>query len=268
MDAESPPTVATRHPQYYIEDGNIVFLVEDVLFRVHRYHLRKHSPVFESMLTLPQTGTTAEGTSDENPIVLPQIKSSDFASLMWMIYDERYDTDPTSSRSASKWHSILALSHLWDMASIRKVALDALSSCSPPLDPIEKLSICSLFSIEKTWALDAFVSLAKRTSKLTIAEGRKIGVDCTVILADAREELAMTRSLGQNLNWMQPGMAGSAGSDAYEKAVRTAIRRAEKGSADTSPTPSHQPFNPVAGIHAHWFPPDYSGNALGLVSQN
>ncbi|KAG8686376.1 hypothetical protein FRC11_009029, partial [Ceratobasidium sp. 423] len=43
----------SRDPQYYFEDGNIVLLVEDVLFKVHASLVKAESQVFQDMFAMP-----------------------------------------------------------------------------------------------------------------------------------------------------------------------------------------------------------------------
>ena len=80
---------AQRHERYYLDDGNIVFLVEGELFRVHRYFFLRDSPIFRDMLSIPvpASSSSPEGTSDDNPIVLDQVESKDFEHLLWMYYN-------------------------------------------------------------------------------------------------------------------------------------------------------------------------------------
>ncbi|GJJ15983.1 hypothetical protein Clacol_010262 [Clathrus columnatus] len=63
-----------RDPEYYFEDGNVVILVQNVLFKVikvHKSRLSKDSSTFEAMFGLPpETERVAEGFDDDNPVVL------------------------------------------------------------------------------------------------------------------------------------------------------------------------------------------------------
>jgi hypothetical protein len=100
----------TRHPDYYLEDGNLVVLVrlvfcnaievhkpgvrqvEGTLFNVHRSTLTRHSSVFRDVFALPAPAAApnapyiAEGTSDEFPLQLAGIPSVDFERLLWVLY--------------------------------------------------------------------------------------------------------------------------------------------------------------------------------------
>ncbi|KAF8597693.1 hypothetical protein BDV93DRAFT_527197 [Ceratobasidium sp. AG-I] len=68
-----------RHPKYYYEDGNVVFLTNDMtLFRLHKSLLKAHSTFFRDMFDhshLPTKDSEGEdipidGSSDDHPIAL------------------------------------------------------------------------------------------------------------------------------------------------------------------------------------------------------
>ena len=62
--------------------------MENDLFRVHRHFFTRESPIFHDMLSIPvPPDTVVEGGSDDKPIVLEDVKSKDFGSLLWMWYD-------------------------------------------------------------------------------------------------------------------------------------------------------------------------------------
>jgi hypothetical protein len=58
-----------------------------MLFNVHRHFFTRESAVFRDMLSLPIVGdTVAEGTSDDKPISLEQVKSKQFEQFLSMFY--------------------------------------------------------------------------------------------------------------------------------------------------------------------------------------
>lgn len=95
---------ATRDPDYYMEDGSCILLVQDTLFnvspsgfctpetvpnwhlQVHRSILSKDNSSFSSMFSLPQGDRIAEGRSDENPIVLLGDSPAEFRHFLWALY--------------------------------------------------------------------------------------------------------------------------------------------------------------------------------------
>ena len=72
-----------------------LFQVEDSLFCVHRHFFMRESAVFHDMLSIPSgSETTIEGLSDENPIVLQDVKEVHFGWMLWMFYNELSDKSP------------------------------------------------------------------------------------------------------------------------------------------------------------------------------
>jgi hypothetical protein len=49
------PVALTPCPDFWFSDGNIVIVVENIAFKVHRGQLSRHSDVFESLFSLPAT---------------------------------------------------------------------------------------------------------------------------------------------------------------------------------------------------------------------
>jgi hypothetical protein len=112
---EKEAATPKHNPDYYFESGDIIFLVscnltvqkhdnylvdisstytyppkvEKSLFRVHRHFFVRESVVFHDMLSIPSgSETTIEGLSDDNPIVLEDVRRVDFENMLWMFYDE------------------------------------------------------------------------------------------------------------------------------------------------------------------------------------
>ncbi|KZP25612.1 hypothetical protein FIBSPDRAFT_1041252 [Athelia psychrophila] len=70
----------TRHSQYYFKDGNVVFMVEEVLYHVHRYFFERDSAHFRSILE------SAQGCEETNPIALSDVNCSDFDEFLAILY--------------------------------------------------------------------------------------------------------------------------------------------------------------------------------------
>ena len=102
-----------RHERFYLEDGNVIFLVryshmfsapkgpsssskpylkvEKTLFKIHRYFLQRDSPIFQDMFALPPPSDSdggAEGMSDERPIQLEGTLSLDFERFLTIFYSQ------------------------------------------------------------------------------------------------------------------------------------------------------------------------------------
>ncbi|KAI0733715.1 hypothetical protein C8Q72DRAFT_750367, partial [Fomitopsis betulina] len=60
--------------------------VEDhTLFNVHRYFFIRDSPVFRDMLSSPSP-VPGEGLSEDSPIILEGVRSTDFANFLSCLY--------------------------------------------------------------------------------------------------------------------------------------------------------------------------------------
>jgi hypothetical protein len=87
QNRNAPATAIHRHPNFYFDDGNILLLVEPVLYRLHRSILSRHSNVFLDMLG--QGEGSEEGKNDENPVRLSSVTNEEFERLLWLAYYPR-----------------------------------------------------------------------------------------------------------------------------------------------------------------------------------
>ncbi|PIL33340.1 hypothetical protein GSI_04791 [Ganoderma sinense ZZ0214-1] len=80
------PKSPRRDDEFYCQD--IVFLVEDVLFKVPRRPFEHESEVFSGMFALPPVNSPygVEGSSDDNPIQLEGVTEDEFKALLWVMF--------------------------------------------------------------------------------------------------------------------------------------------------------------------------------------
>ncbi|KAG8716476.1 hypothetical protein FRC09_015708 [Ceratobasidium sp. 395] len=78
----------TRDPQYYYEDGSVVLLVDDTLFRVQASLLKAQSEAFRDMFASLSGDVDAkvEGLSDECPIKISDVTVPEFRNLLMIFY--------------------------------------------------------------------------------------------------------------------------------------------------------------------------------------
>jgi len=186
-DISQNPTTPKHHPEYYFDDGNIIFLVENVLFCVHRHFLVRDSVVFRDMLSVPTGGIdkTPEGLSDESPIVVHTVKSIDFERMLWMFYNKSYVDYKVS---AETWSSILSLAHMWEFETMARVAFKAYDALSD-VDPVDKIAIYQKYGLPRKNLLNEYAKVCTRTKALSVEEGQKIGVETLALIAQTREDL-------------------------------------------------------------------------------
>ncbi|CAE6470808.1 unnamed protein product [Rhizoctonia solani] len=126
----------SRDSNYYFDDGNLVFCVEGILFKVHASLLKLQSNDFEKMtgqlsFSADATPAGSKGTCDQNPIIIPNILHRQFCNLMKMIYHpfshQRFLGPPASSASNEEiarcfgfYLDVASLSHRFAMDGIEK----------------------------------------------------------------------------------------------------------------------------------------------------
>ncbi|CAL1711783.1 unnamed protein product [Somion occarium] len=192
IDFNSSPAL-TRHEDYYFEDGNLIILVENTLFRVFRSTFTRHSATFSDLFDLPPANCegTVEGSVDWNPIILSGILVVDFERLLWVLYPPSYGIHKAST--IGEWLSILDLATRWEFTSVRELAIRELQTLH--VSPVDCIAICQKYDIANSWTLAAYVSLCERPEPLTMSEANQIGLETVVRIAEIRERLRSTNSL-------------------------------------------------------------------------
>ncbi|TDL15645.1 hypothetical protein BD410DRAFT_845024 [Rickenella mellea] len=78
------PPGSKKDETYFFEDGDVVLIIENVLFKVHVAFLKHYSEIFEHMAKLPQ-GNDKEG-SENKPIHLEQHIAANFRLFCRVMY--------------------------------------------------------------------------------------------------------------------------------------------------------------------------------------
>jgi len=176
-----------RNTKFYIDDRKpfVTFLVEEQLFRVHRYLFELESEVFKSMFEIPQGDNNAEGEADESPIVLPSISVTEMEVLLTFFYFRQGLEEAKFSRT--DWRNLLSISHRYECARARERSIKEINKLDPPINDADKIAMAKKFGVEE-WLLPACVALVERQDPLSYLEAEKIGLDMTVLLSEAREK--------------------------------------------------------------------------------
>ncbi|KAI0931580.1 hypothetical protein AcV5_004967 [Taiwanofungus camphoratus] len=178
---------AKRHQSLYFDDETVVFLVENTLFKVHRYFFKRHSKMFATMFSLPpEVGKPVEGQSDENPICVPEVLSKDFERLLSLFYPEKAGTGDLIT--VEEWTSILALATKWEFLGYRDLAIERLSQLASPVD---RILLARMYDVTP-WLTPAYLELCKRDEALTFEEGVRLGMKDVVLLSEIRQGIRGT----------------------------------------------------------------------------
>ncbi|KAH9897744.1 hypothetical protein C8Q73DRAFT_370134 [Cubamyces lactineus] len=177
-----------RHPHLYLEHeaGTVIFLVEHTLFKIHEYFLKRHSIIFASMFTLNPGDAPAEGTSDEHPIPLPDVKAVDFARFLSLFYPSNVIDGDLST--LDEWTSVLRISHRYEFDEYSKLAIQRLE---PLATPIDRILLARQYDIP-SWLENAYFDLCVREDSLTYDEGMLLGLADVILIAELRQRIRGT----------------------------------------------------------------------------
>ncbi|PVG03273.1 hypothetical protein CPB86DRAFT_695243 [Serendipita vermifera] len=193
--------LSVRHSTWYLEDGNCIFRVESTLFNLHRFLLTRHSAVFRTLFELPPPSALSpegrvqynnemvlEGVADSHPITLNGVTVAAFEPFLTLLYL------PDEAFTLAEWTSILDLATRWDFTTIRRYAIAQLECFSDDtLTPALRVSLANRFSITgAAWSLQPLAKLVSREEPLTIEDAQLLGLELTILVARAREEVRAT----------------------------------------------------------------------------
>jgi len=191
-----------RHREYYLDDGNVVFLVENILYRLHRSIIQKHSSALRDLWCMPPPGGEIEGTSDDNPIYLHKVKAIDFTRLLWIIYPPVLGS--CKATTFDEWASILNQAERWKIDSLRILAIKQLQAL--PVDPVHKIVLWARYNLDRSDLLASYATLLTRPQSLSIGEAKELGVETTARIAQARDAIHCKgycdcHSSGKSMQW-------------------------------------------------------------------
>ncbi|KAI0001020.1 hypothetical protein BJV77DRAFT_972136 [Russula vinacea] len=176
----------TQHKRFFFEDGNITFLVDGILYRVHRYFFCRDSNIFKTRLSrLP-----VRETSSLPVISIENVKSQDFDAFLSILY-------PLDFNSLEE-HSFEELSSILDLSTpIRRL--------NPPT-PHQRLILGRKCAVDQ-WIPIALQELCERPQPLTPDEARLMGFEDVVLVVAVQEKVRNKRSRARIEAWRkgEPG---------------------------------------------------------------
>ncbi|THH02052.1 hypothetical protein EW145_g6806, partial [Phellinidium pouzarii] len=204
----------TRHPSFYIDSGDVVFLVESQLFKAHRHFFVRESNTFRDIMCRPTaTGVALMGSSDSCPIELCEVTAEEFARFLWVFYDPSASTVITKIKSSlanfvnaltltsdynyvasvGKWSSILRLAHIWRFPKVKELAVREMDKLE--VAPVDRAVMAREFEVDpaRKWLDSAYAALGARDAPLTKTEGLRLGLDVVLQLAEVRERIRERR---------------------------------------------------------------------------
>ncbi|KAK0486331.1 hypothetical protein IW261DRAFT_1559736 [Armillaria novae-zelandiae] len=219
---------------------NIVFLVENTLFKAPRYHFENFSEVFKTMFTLPhRDGVGVDGSSDEYPLVLQDITAQEFRSLLNVMLHLEL---PLLTNEA--WLDVLKLSNMWRLVNIRNIAIRELSN-RDDMSFVDNIVWGRCYKVA-AWVIKGYSGLIDRGEVVSLEEAVRIGIQATLNIW--RSQSLFGRYSGRSY---RPGGSSNAVLDVFEEEIREVRReQAEYGPEELVPT---RPSSPGKPSDPQWF---------------
>ncbi|KZP24169.1 hypothetical protein FIBSPDRAFT_822589 [Athelia psychrophila] len=224
----------TRHSDYYFEDGNTVFLIEDTLYNVHRYFFARDSTHFRTIL---------QDTDSSEPCVMSDVSCTDFDEFLAILYPT--DFRQPAKKTTPQWTSILHLAAKWGFANIKLLAIDNLTGNAIPID---KIVLGRRYCITE-WLPGAYEAVCTRADPLTLEEGMKLGVEDTVRISAARQVYGTCKArfepkylagdLGEIFRLEEPSVGGPPSTNSEEDTIKALEEQVAEAQTEflASPTP-------------------------------
>ncbi|KAJ7736895.1 hypothetical protein B0H16DRAFT_1326413, partial [Mycena metata] len=172
-----------RFEKYYIGGGDLFCIAENKLFRVHRYFFERESKFFKEQLAVPATpGAARMGTADDSAILLDNVRSADFAKLLWVFYNPKYSL---YDATVEDWSTILELAHRWEFGEVKNLAIRELEKLAIP--DIDRIILYHRFAVDELFLVPRYAALCERPELLTVEEGTRLGMATVIALSRARE---------------------------------------------------------------------------------
>lgn len=102
----------------------------------------------------------------------------------------------TAEHSLAHWTSILKLATIWVFPTLRQTAIENLGSIASPVD---RIMLGQTYKINSPWLPKAFADVCLRQDVLTHEEGRVLGMETVIRIAEAREVIRNSSSLNTQM---------------------------------------------------------------------
>ncbi|PBK74055.1 ARM repeat-containing protein [Armillaria solidipes] len=174
-----------KHEVYYIEGGDVYFLVGEYLFRVHRHFFEGESSKFRRMFGgLTSPGKEPKGSSPGTAFRLSDITAEDFAHFLWIFYTSKPSVHDAST---DVWVTILRTACKWLFPKIKALAIIELERRTITL--VDPIVLHQDYKVDPSLSALLYAKLCSRDEPLTMKESVGLGIETTVRIFQTRERL-------------------------------------------------------------------------------
>ncbi|KAJ3514298.1 hypothetical protein NMY22_g14781 [Coprinellus aureogranulatus] len=180
-----------HHHKYYIPGGDLYFLVDGIMFKVHSYFFKRESKIFLDNTTPPDPSTSEEtkedeGRSEDRAIRLLDVSVQDFEKFLWVFYNPKYDI---YDANIDWWFSILKLAHKWDFPIVKEFALRELRRRESEIPLVTRIILYQEYEAPPEYLVPLFSELCAREYGLTDGETLALGFELACRVWKTREAL-------------------------------------------------------------------------------
>lgn len=190
-----------RSDKFYFPRGDLVILVGNLLFRVHRDIVEQHSGFFQDLFSQPSSDDK-EGTTDDSPLCLPNglCSAQAFSILCKFFYPRPVGVVPSvMAKDLDIWEPVLEATVALQIPDVQAAILSKLQADRDfPTVASRLLKIATKIDV-KDLKTECIRALAYRVQPLSLAEGVNLGAALTVQVMDIREKVR--QKIYNRLNW-------------------------------------------------------------------
>ncbi|KAI0045518.1 hypothetical protein FA95DRAFT_117333 [Auriscalpium vulgare] len=171
--------ISKPHARFFFDDGNVIMLVENVRYQIHKFFFNRDSAYFASRLATISLWNPFVPPS----VALPDVTVAEFDAFLSILYPS--DFDKTEISSVADWTAVLRLATMWGFTSIVNRAIRHLDTLTSPLD---KLVLARAHRVER-WVVPALVALCERPECLNLEDVRRMTLEDIVLVGRLRESV-------------------------------------------------------------------------------
>jgi hypothetical protein len=164
---------------------------------------------------------------------------------LWVFYNPKYSLYDIT---VEEWTSILQLSNEWSFVEVKSLAIRELEKLD--IEPIEKVYIYHLYHIDRAFLITSYAAICTRPVPLNIHEGRRLGLETALKVAEARERIRAAAS--EKSGARSPTFADFAPNDVDQivREVFEIVVRSNPLSGGGGPSPISGPSSAANGSHS------------------
>ncbi|KAG9094359.1 hypothetical protein FRC06_010884 [Ceratobasidium sp. 370] len=182
LTATVDETSETTGVKSFVDRGEVLLLFEDQRLIVHAYKIKEFTRINDILIDNPSE------VGRPQTIGLPE-KAANFAKALELLYTPVYNA---TTPSIDTLLSALNMATKYCHPSLRAYAVNALSSRSSELSPVERIEVARACDIPE-WVSGAIDELCEREERITLEEANRLGVEVFGDVSRRREQRVYNR---------------------------------------------------------------------------